>query len=774
MTVVDTATPADARRLAARRRESLQFGYVPPAELTIDPSLKLHRIDESDTDLDPITYEVIRSKLFNLNLDHGATISRTSGSPIMEAGDFNVTLTTEDGEGLAYGPFLIVFAGYADLAIKWTLEFRSTNPGITDGDVFIHDDPWVATNHANDVCMYAPLFWEGELFAWLYSCAHHRDVGGPMPGSMNPNAMSAFEEPSLFPPTKLVEQGYLRDDILEVFTRRSRLSEISALEVKSQLAGITFARERLREIIERYGATVVKKAMKKRIADSAAVVGERLARLPDGIWHDETYVAGATATDVSPRKVGLSFEKRGDRLRVTNEGTDDPAGCLNQTSPGFRGSVLSPMFDAFAWDLDLCGAGILRQLDFDIEPGKINSATYPTAAGSSIGMCLVLTQSRVLNAKMCSADDLLSHHAMGVGNTHTAAGLIVTGIDQYKQPFAGVVLDGNEGGSPGIVDRDGFDHSGVSYMSHIPDVEEMERSYPLLCLYRRSLRESGSPGTFRGGACISTAFVGHNGTDVNCLRIGVITSMTLGKSVDGGWPSTGGLQRYSADSEVRDWLGSGRIPNSAAEIESLAPNLVITQKQMSPFTDTSIFQVISEPGGAFGDPIRRAPESVAADVGTGHTLPADAARIYGVVLADSPTGFDEPATRQRRADMIGARLAESREPREPCDGRTDIGPENVRVVASVALTAERGHLACVHCGEHLSDANGNFRLGCKELEQTLPELSPLFEDPEPEIHAKMVFRQYLCPSCGLAVDSDICKPDDYPYALFTLIQDEAA
>jgi N-methylhydantoinase B len=760
---------ADARQLAARRRESFQLGYVAPNELAIDPSLQLHRIDESDTDLDPITYEVIRSKLFNLNLDHGATIARTSGSPIMQVGDFNVTVTTEDGEALAFGPFLIVFAGYADLTIKWTLEFRSRNPGIADGDVFIHDDPWVATNHANDVCAYAPLFWEEELFAWVYSCAHHRDVGGPMPGSMNPNATSAFEEPSLFPPTKLVERGYLREDILDVFTRRSRLPEISALEMKSQLAGITFARDRLTEIIERYGATVVKKAMKKRILDSARVVGERLSNLPDGVWRDETYVAGATAEDVRPRKVCLSFEKRGDRMRVSNEGTDLSAGCLNQTSPGFRGSVLSSMFNALAWDLDLCGGGILRQVDFDVEPGRINSATYPTAAGSSIGMCLEMTQSRVLSTKMCSGDALLSHHAMGVGNTHTAAGLVVTGVDQYGQPFSGVILDGNEGGSPGMVDRDGFDHSGVGYMGHVPDVEEMERSYPVLSLYRRSLKQAGSPGRFRGGACIATAYAGHKGSNVGCLRIGVITSMTLGKSVDGAWPSTGGVQRYAAESRIREWLAEGRIPTSVEEIESLAPDLVITQKQLSPFGDSSIYQVVSQPGGGFGDPTTRRPEMVVSDVGSGHTSEESALRIYGVVLSDSETGFDKAATQQQREKLVAKRRADSRPPRAQLDGRTPVDQDAVRVIASVALTPEQTHLVCVHCGQHLAPADGNFRLGCRELEETLPSLSPLFEDPEPEIGEVMVFRQYLCPGCGLAIENDICKPTDEPYPSFRLL-----
>jgi N-methylhydantoinase B len=766
---VVTARAVDQRELAARRRESFRLGYVPPDELAIDPSLRLHRVDESGSELDPITYEVIRSKLWNLNFDHGETIKRTSGSPIMAHGDFNITLTTEDGEAIAFGPYLIIFAGYADLTIKWTLEFRSTNPGINDGDVFVHDDPWVATNHANDVCMFAPLFWDDELFAWLYSCAHHRDVGGPVPGSMNPNALTAFEEPALFPPTKIVERGYLREDILDVWTRRSRLPEIASLELKSQLAGIGSARERLTEIIERYGPTAVKQAMKKRIADSARVVGERFASLPDGVWRDEIYVAGATAEDVRPYKVCLNFEKRGDRLRVTNDGTELSAGCLNQTSPGFRGSVLQPLFDAFAWDLDLCGAGLLRQIDFDVEPGKINSATYPAAAGSSIGMCLITSQARSLSARMVSGDELLSKHAQGIGAVHTAAGLVVAGLDQYGQQFGGVILDTVEGGSSGTALRDGLDHGGSTYLSHIPDVEEMERNHPILCLYRRSLRESGTPGRYRGGAALTAAYIGHKGESVGCLRIGVITSVTLGKSVDGAWPSTGGVQHYAAESDVREWLAAGRIPADPAEVRSLARGLTITQKHLSPFGESSIYEASGQPGGGFGDPITRAPEAVARDVRSGHVSAESASDVYGVVVADSEAGFDAAATERRREELLAQRRADSRPPREACTGSTPVDEDAVRVLAGVALTTGRTHLTCAHCGQHLSPADGNFRLGCHELEQTLPELSPLFQDPEPETGEVIVFRQYLCPGCGLAVDADICKPADEPYPAFRLL-----
>ena len=54
-------------------------GYIPPDELVIDPSLAApHRA--TTRDIDPVTYEVLRSKLWNLNWDHQETIRRVSGS----------------------------------------------------------------------------------------------------------------------------------------------------------------------------------------------------------------------------------------------------------------------------------------------------------------------------------------------------------------------------------------------------------------------------------------------------------------------------------------------------------------------------------------------------------------------------------------------------------------------------------------------------------------------------------------------------------------------
>ena len=69
--------------------------YIPGERLTIAEKLKLHRTFANN--LDPVTYEVIRHNLWNINLEHGATIQRISGSPVaIFALDLNPSILTED------------------------------------------------------------------------------------------------------------------------------------------------------------------------------------------------------------------------------------------------------------------------------------------------------------------------------------------------------------------------------------------------------------------------------------------------------------------------------------------------------------------------------------------------------------------------------------------------------------------------------------------------------------------------------------------------------
>ncbi|HEV2100322.1 MAG TPA: hydantoinase B/oxoprolinase family protein, partial [Stellaceae bacterium] len=131
--------------------------YVPPAQLRISPKLKLHR--EAAPDIDPVTYEVVRHALWNINEEHGATIQRISGSPIaVFALDLNPSILTEDAEFVFFGPYMQYMSGVTDTQVKWILEYRSANPGIRPGDMFLANDPWVGAAHQMDVMLICPVF----------------------------------------------------------------------------------------------------------------------------------------------------------------------------------------------------------------------------------------------------------------------------------------------------------------------------------------------------------------------------------------------------------------------------------------------------------------------------------------------------------------------------------------------------------------------------------------------------------------------------------------
>ena len=63
---------------------------------------------ESLAGLDPVTFEVIRHRLWAINDDQGRMAARLSGSFIVFEGyDFNAALVTADGRGLYCGMYIL-------------------------------------------------------------------------------------------------------------------------------------------------------------------------------------------------------------------------------------------------------------------------------------------------------------------------------------------------------------------------------------------------------------------------------------------------------------------------------------------------------------------------------------------------------------------------------------------------------------------------------------------------------------------------------------------
>jgi N-methylhydantoinase B len=764
-TSIDSAIAASLANERTRRAESFADGYMPPEKLVVDPSLRFH--DEADTDLDPVSYEVLRSKLWNVNWDHQETIRRVSGSQVVVYGyDFNTTIQTEDGAGVCFGPGNLFFGGCADLVVKWTLEHRSMNVGIDEGDIFLQDDPWIGTNHQMDAAVYAPVFWEGKLFAWVYNVIHQRELGGVEPGGFTQQAHDVYAEPTFFPPMKLVDAGVVREDVVDAWVRRSRLAGLMTLELRSQIAGVELARARLLDLVERYGAARVKGTMRKMIDTTAGVVGERLERLPDGEWSDTRYVSGAVVGDLTPYKYALTVKKEGGRLTYSNAGTDPSVGSFNITAGVLRACITNSLLTFLCYDQYLCAAGLLEQVDFDFERGTITAAHHPAAVSTSLGLVVALVQAQYLNAKMLSTDAEIARHTFGVSGCSTLIYNHTFGIDQYGTPTANFPLDGIVGGLGAFPWRDGLDHGGTmsSTMNPVGSVESMEREVPMLYLYRREASDSGGHGRWRGGACIVSAMVGHRSPEHFISSGGLAQSVTQGVGLLGGWPGTGGAMWRAEGCDIRGWLERGRVPGTPDELREMAPDGDLAPPKVfnNRLLESDVFEVIPNPGAGYGDPMLREPETVAAEAAEGRLTHEEARAIYGVDLdADGnlATGHEE-----FRAERMRARLAEAKPPLESADGT--LTEREGLALATVAFGKDAsgaGTLACAHCSQVLAPRAGNYRLGASRLELSMTDLGANFLDPQQQVGHTLIFRSYLCPSCGTALDGEVCKPTDPPH-----------
>src|SRR4249920_3869415 len=218
--------------------------------------------DDHDDRLDPITFEILRSRLAAINDEAAATMRLVSGSPVAnEAYDMNVGLMNAEGDCIAIGVYISIHALSLSATVKDIQREFPENPGIAPGDVFMCNDPYVGACHQMDITVVAPIFVGDELLGWTGSTVHQIDLGGPVEGQVQIGATSIWGEQPIFPPLKIVDGGVLRADVERAYLRRTRLPDLTALDLKAMIAGCNVAVERVQELAERYGRETIAAAI---------------------------------------------------------------------------------------------------------------------------------------------------------------------------------------------------------------------------------------------------------------------------------------------------------------------------------------------------------------------------------------------------------------------------------------------------------------------------------------------------------------------------------
>lgn len=717
---------------------------LPMGELRarVSPSLRLHDIPPgAAAETDPLTYEVIRHRIWSITDEMGETLKKMSGSSgVTEANDFDFAICDELGQEVQVGLYNTGLVASMDLAIYWILAHRSANPGIEPGDMFLTNDPWVGGGlHQNDTAIIAPLFVDGQLFGWTSAIVHLIDIGGAKPGSADLAAHDVFTEAVPTPPIKLVRGGQPQDDVLDAFLRRSRLPHNVQLDLRAEISANQVGHRRLEALVGRYGAVTVKAVMKRMMDDAESRLRGRLSAVPDGSWSATGYMEQSAIGDRGLHKIALTLTKAGDTMTFDFTGTSPQSGMVNCPYSGMRAGVTFAMLPILAGDIPWAAGGLMRCFELISEEGTINNASYPAAIGWAPISAAWATSNLVAEC-LGRMLDTSAELRPRVQSVCTGSYDIVTlaGIDQRGMPGVTLLYDTMAGGYGAQATRDGADTAGIVPipMGRAPDAEMQEYLSPYLVLWRREETDSGGAGQFRGGVSVSACLVPH-GTPA---PLGAAFSAN-GKArpesagLAGGRPGGPGYDVVVRGAGVAELLKSGTIPASLDELGG-TPEVVPNRSETLIGLGDAVFLHPSG-GGGYGDPLLREPDLVAADVRDGKVSESMAGSVYGVVLGDDGEP-DRPATEERRTQIRTERIGG---PPAAIHVTGDEAGAPLDVNLSVRRHGGDAVTTCRHCGTELGFPGPDLASTAVTADEPVPGAGTYVDDT-------IVMRTYWCPGCA--------------------------
>lgn len=744
-----------------------QYPYIPDESLSVAADLPLHTGGAEE--VNPIDHEVIRYNLWNTALEHGQTIEKLAVSPItLETRDFQVTILTELGEPVFYGPYLQYFSGWSDLNVRYIMENRSLTPGIEEGDMFLSNDPWVGTGHQPDINLVAPVFWEGELFCWVVTSAHQSDVGGDVPGSFVQTAENIYDDPVPLPPFKIVQGGEVDPQMEELYRRHSRMPQHLSLDLRAAIAGNNHTIKNIKELLRKHGPETVKGSMREIIRTGEEAFVDKLSGLPDGRWRERVFMERAHPDDDGTYRVELEMEKDGTDLVFRNAGTAEQSGCLNLPFGGWRGGCATPFSVLLLPELMGAVGGVLRHLKFEPTPGTITTPTYGAAvspAGTYGGeMAIGMAQSVLDKMLLVSDEEELKERVVTPTHMHWMFN-VISGENADGEFFIGPMLDGVLGSTGATPYRDG--RSGDGWIgcptAQGPNVEFYERNWPVLYLYRRKEPDSAGAGEWKGGSGGIIGYTPHKG-DVN-LDTATVYAVPKTYGLLGGNPGTACSTRIARGSDIEDRLSGDELPVS---IDSLGSDIerIKDKHQSTPVADEDVVEWRWCSTGGYGDPLRRSPDLVSQDVEEHLVTEESAEDIYGVVLDGE--GADPEATAERREAIRADR--EARATVEDHDGPESVdAPESHRIGEYISI--RDGHATCADCGQNFGPVDENFMTGMAIEETDIAEAGPSFEDPGWHVDDDDIrLYRFYCQGCQTLLSVTVGRTDEPVLDQFELLE----
>ncbi len=343
---------------------------------------------------DYFTYEIIKDALSAIGDEMFYALQRTSMSPIIyETLDYSVGVTDARGELIAQGNGVIGFLGTLDAAVREALKKFGETGDIHEGDVFITNDPYHGGGtHLSDVSLVLPVFFEGDLVAFVANKAHWTEVGGMNPGSFTTNSTEVFQEGLQFPNVKLFRRGVVNQSLLDILESNVRLPDLTLGDLWAGIAAIRVGERRLLELFGRYGKAALLGAIDSLLDYGETMVRAELRKLPKGTFEAEDHVDGDGLGN-GPFPVRVKVTLTDDEFIVDFTGSHPQvAGPVNSTRTGLQSRVRA-IFRAVVVPNIPTNGGMFRPLKVICPDGTLFTAERPAPTSTyweTGGMCIDL------------------------------------------------------------------------------------------------------------------------------------------------------------------------------------------------------------------------------------------------------------------------------------------------------------------------------------------------------------------------------------------------
>jgi N-methylhydantoinase B len=565
--------------------------------------------------LDPVTFEVLKNAFVNLVDQMSEQILRTCYSFVIYNRDFSSAFCDAQGNTIMQGTQDIsVHVGTLHLTAKAVIE--DFGDDIHPGDVFLINDPYRGGTHFCDVRIIRPVFYEGELIAFMQSNGHWADVGGSVPGSFDVQSQEHYGEGLRIPPVRVWSKGVYLADVANLLAVNMRLPQERLGDLRAQSEATLVSENQLLQLIEKYGKDTVLIAFDEVQDYVERLAKSKISQLPDGSWETIDYIdMDPQAGDgLIPIKVKMTI--KADKIYYDLSGSHPYIGCFLNSGFGASFSAVVAGTKTFFPEIPL-NSGFYRALEVHLPENSVVNAPLPIAV---TGFCSGAYE-KTMNAIFELWSNIMPERAIAC--SFNLEYLLIGGWDKregYSDYF--MWYDWMAGGHGGRNERDGANALspvfGVGLS--IQPCEGQERLSPVLTTHHQIIPDSGGPGKYRGGCGVE-----KGGILTKIDR--TVMSYCCDRSRSVTWGIFGGLPSYPHGA----WLNPGK--ENEQFLGAIFSNLKVTEGDS--------FTRPSAGGGGLGDPLERDINQVLEDVIDDYVSIERAKKDYGVIIQEIDKEIDE-------------------------------------------------------------------------------------------------------------------------------------